>query len=177
MKKTILSFPPITFSRFAGRRLLILTALLMLAGTLPGQARSFFSWRRGPKGQPHQVVKPEPTRPAEKPADKPQQAPTRPENQHPNARQLDYRWTPGNLHSHWQKHGAEFPEFKTEEEYGRFAVEFFRNPPPNVLRKFRGDGERLQYDEKLNIFSASTKDGVIKTMFRPDRGIRYWQRQ
>lgn len=90
---------------------------------------------------------------------------------------LDYRWTPGNLTSHWHKHGSEFPELHSEEEYGRFAVNFFRNPPPKVLRKFRGEGDRLQYDEASNVFAVSTKDGVIKTMFRPDRGIRYWNRQ
>ena len=160
------------------RRLLLWTAFMIaLATPVASPARSLFSWRGGPKGQRHQVVKPEADRNAAKPeARRDERRDEHRGNPRPE-RQLDYRWTPGNLHSHWQKHGAEFPEFKSEEEYGRFAVEFYRNPPRHVLKKFRGDGERLQYDEKRNIFTAATKDGIIKTMFRPDRGIRYWERQ
>lgn len=90
---------------------------------------------------------------------------------------LDYRWTRNNLQSHWEKHGNEFPELHSADEYGQKAVNFFKNPPPKVLKKIRGDGERLQYDQESNIFSVSTKDGVIKTMFKPDRGINYWNRQ
>lgn len=87
-------------------------------------------------------------------------------------------WSPNNLQQHWAKHRSEFPEFKSAEEYGNFALKFFRDPPPGTLRKTRGkNGDRLYYHPDSNIFGATTAKGIPKTMFRPDRGIRYWKRQ
>ena len=86
-------------------------------------------------------------------------------------------WNPRNLQTHWNKHRREFPEFKTAEEYGGAALRFFADPPKGTLRKFRKNGDRLYYHEKSNYFGVTTKDGTPKTFFRPDRGIRYWNRQ
>ena len=87
-------------------------------------------------------------------------------------------WSQKNLQSHWSKHRAEFPEFKSAAEYGDFALKFFRDPPPGTLRKTRGkNGDRLYYHPESNIFGATTSGGIPKTMFRPDKGIRYWKRQ
>ena len=86
-------------------------------------------------------------------------------------------WSPGNLSSHWAKHGHEFPEYGSEEEYGKGALYFFEHPPPGTLRKTRGNGDRLYYYPRTNTFGVTTADGTPKTMFRPDRGMDYWNRQ
>ncbi|MBO7535360.1 MAG: hypothetical protein J6T46_15315, partial [Victivallales bacterium] len=59
-------------------------------------------------------------------------------------------WSPGNLSSHWAKHGHEFPEYGSEEEYGKGALYFFEHPPPGTLRKTRGNGDRLYYYPRTN---------------------------
>ena len=43
--------------------------------------------------------------------------------------------------------------------------------------EFAPNGIRLFYYEKDNYFGATAKDGAVKTFLRPDRGIRYWNRQ
>ena len=44
-------------------------------------------------------------------------------------------------------------------------------------RPRRPNGDRLFYYEKDNYFGVTAKDGAVKTFFRPDRGVRYWNRQ
>ena len=55
------------------------------------------------------------------------------------------QWHPQNLERHWGKHRSEFPEYKTAEEYGNAALEFFRSPPKGTLKKIRSNGDRLYY--------------------------------
>ena len=86
-------------------------------------------------------------------------------------------WSPGNLERHWAKHGAEFPEYGSAAEYGKGALFFFERPPPGTLFKSRGNGDRLYYHPRTNTFGVTTADGTPKTMFRPDRGMDYWNRQ
>ncbi len=86
-------------------------------------------------------------------------------------------WNPRNLQTHWNKHRREFPEFKTAEEYGSAALRFFADPPEGMLKKFRKNGDRLYYHQKSNYFGVTAGDGTPKTFFRPNRGIRYWNRQ
>ncbi len=86
-------------------------------------------------------------------------------------------WSPGNLERHWAKHGAEFPEYHSESEYGNGALYFFARPPPGTLFKSRGNGDRLYFHPASNTFGVTTGDGTPKTMFRPDGGMRYWERQ
>ena len=86
-------------------------------------------------------------------------------------------WSPGNLERHWAKHGAEFPEYSNETEYGNGALYFFARPPPGTLRKHRDNGDRLYYHPSSNTFGVTTGDGTPKTMFRPRDGMRYWERQ
>ncbi len=105
----------------------------------------------------------------EKPAP---QAPAQPKTYVPKA-----QWHPANLTRHWEKHKAEFPNFKTEKEYGDFALKFFQYPPQGTLFKRNQAGDYLFYYQKWNLFGVTTKDGVPKTMFRPNSGINYWNRQ
>lgn len=87
------------------------------------------------------------------------------------------KWNYGNLQRHWEKHHAEFPEFKTEKEYGDNALLFFQYPPKGTLFKRNEAGDYLFYHQPSNTFGVTTKDGVPKTMFRPSAGIKYWNRQ
>ena len=90
---------------------------------------------------------------------------------------ISFQWHQKNLVRHFNKHRSEFPEYKTAQEYGDAAVKFFSNPPDGTLFKRRSSGDRLFYYEKSNFFGVTTKDGFIKTFFRPNRGKKYWARQ
>ena len=90
---------------------------------------------------------------------------------------VSYKWHQGNLDRHFIKHGSEFPEFKSSKEYGDAAVKFFTEPPKGTEFKRRPNGDRLCYHEKSNFFAVATKDGFIKTFFRPNKGKKYWKRQ
>ena len=94
-----------------------------------------------------------------------------------NDREITFQWHRRNLERHFNKHRAEFPEYKNFREYGDAAIKFFSNPPKGTLFKHRPNGDRLLYYEKSNLFGAATKNGFIKTFFRPNRGKRYWLRQ
>ena len=94
-----------------------------------------------------------------------------------NDRKITFQWHQRNLERHFNKHRAEFPEYKNFREYGEAAIKFFSDPPKGTLFKHRANGDRLFYYEKSNLFGVTTRDGYIKTFFRPNRGKRYWQRQ
>ncbi len=109
-----------------------------------------------------------------------QQPQYQPQPQNPQARKPyvpKAQWHPANLTRHWEKHKAEFPNFKTEKEYGDYALNFFQYPPQGTLFKRNQNGDYLFYYQKFNIFGVTTKDGVPKTLFRPSAGINYWNRQ
>ena len=87
------------------------------------------------------------------------------------------RWHRSNLERHWEKHGAEFPEFHSAQEYGDAALNFFQNPPQGTLTKVRPDGEKLYYHPPSNTFGVTAPDGTPKTLFRPSGRMNYWNRQ
>lgn len=63
---------------------------------------------------------------------------------------------------------------KTVEDYARKAQAFVGNPPAGteVVTRQRG---KIMYDAKSNTFAAATKDGVPRTMFKPEDGAAYWE--
>lgn len=81
-----------------------------------------------------------------------------------------------NAEHHWQKHGAEFGD-KSAEEYEDAAKDFVDNPPPGTEEKHRANGDTLYYNRQTNTFAVQRKDGAPRTMFKPDNGERYWDRQ
>ncbi|MBO4528117.1 MAG: hypothetical protein IKX30_15125 [Victivallales bacterium] len=88
------------------------------------------------------------------------------------------RWHQSNLERHWDKHKAEFPEFKTAKEYGDAALYFFSKPPQGTLTKVdKETGDKKYYHQTSNTFGVTTSQGIPKTMFRPSAGINYWRRQ
>ena len=87
------------------------------------------------------------------------------------------RWHQSNLERHWEKHGSEFPEYHSAQEYGDAALKFFQNPPQGTLTKVRPDGEKLFYHPASNTFGVTAPDGTPKTLFRPSGRTNYWNRQ
>jgi pyocin large subunit-like protein len=82
-----------------------------------------------------------------------------------------------NAEEHWEKHGAEFPEFRTALEYERGALAFVTSPPPGTLTKRNDRGDTLFYDPASNTFAVRDAQGEPRTFFRPNNGRAYWDRQ
>lgn len=81
------------------------------------------------------------------------------------------------LESHYQKHGDEFGNI-TKEDYLRGANNLIRSGNPNLLTKFdKEDGDKLYYLESSNEFLVLSVDGYIRTYFKPDNGISYFNKQ
>lgn len=79
------------------------------------------------------------------------------------------------LTEHFQKHGAEFP-YATEEEYLQGANRVINDP--NALHKLEAeDGDDVYYLESTNEFVIVSTDGYIRTYFRPNGGIDYYNKQ
>jgi len=63
------------------------------------------------------------------------------------------------------------------DDFVRKAHAFVENPPAGTQRLTRANGDVLLYDPKGNVFAVATKDGVPRTMFKPDDGAAYWEEQ
>jgi pyocin large subunit-like protein len=59
----------------------------------------------------------------------------------------------------------------------RKAHAFVDHPPAGTETLKRANGDTLYYDGKDNIFAVANKDGVPRTMFKPDEGAAYWDKQ
>jgi pyocin large subunit-like protein len=72
------------------------------------------------------------------------------------------------------RHGQDFAA-RSVEDYARKAQAFVSNPPKGaeVVEVRRG---KIMYDAKSNTFAAATKDGVPRTMFKPEEGAAYWEK-
>lgn len=79
------------------------------------------------------------------------------------------------LQEHFEKHGAEFP-YDNELDYLIGANLVVDNK--NALHKFeKEDGDDVYYLEKTNEFVIVSKDGYIRTYFKPSKGKQYFNRQ
>lgn len=79
------------------------------------------------------------------------------------------------LEEHYNKHGKEMG-FTTPEEYQAAASAVVANP--DALHKTEAeDGDDVYYLEASNDFVIVSTDGYIRTYFRPDDGIDYYNRQ
>jgi pyocin large subunit-like protein len=82
-----------------------------------------------------------------------------------------------NADEHWRKHGGEFSEDHNEHEYENEASNFVHHPPAGSEIKHRANGDTLVYDPDTNTFAVEDRNGEPRTMFKPDRGRAYWDRQ
>ncbi len=83
------------------------------------------------------------------------------------------------LNQHFEKHGAEFYDdfgYETAKEYEKGASDVINNS--EALHKTEAeDGDGVYYIEDTNEFVILSTDGYIRTYFRPDDGINYYNRQ
>ena len=66
---------------------------------------------------------------------------------------------------------------KTREQYVQKAHAFVGHPPKGTLTLTRKNGDILYYDPKGNVFAVASKEGAPRTMFKPDDGMAYWEKQ
>lgn len=81
------------------------------------------------------------------------------------------------LSQHFEKHGEEFKGlYKTEEEYEKGASDVVNNK--DALHKLESEDEDdIYYLEETNEFVVVSKDGYIRTYFKPSAGKKYFDRQ
>lgn len=76
----------------------------------------------------------------------------------------------------FERDGASF-DAKTLDQYVKKAHAFIGHPPKGTLTLTRKNGDILYYDPKDNIFAVASKEGAPRTMFKPDDGMAYWDKQ
>lgn len=81
-----------------------------------------------------------------------------------------------NARYQFEKHGAEFGA-KSYGQYVAMAHAFVHAPPPGTETLKRKNGDTLFYDARGNVFAVMTKKGAPRTVFRPDDGKAYWDKQ
>lgn len=74
----------------------------------------------------------------------------------------------------FERDGATF-DAKTVDQFVKKAHAFVGHPPKGTLT--RKNGDILYYDPKGNVFAVASKEGAPRTMFKPDDGMAYWQKQ
>ncbi len=52
-----------------------------------------------------------------------------------------------------------------------------KTPLNNTLQYVRGNGEKIIYCQKSNVFIALTENGIPKTMMKPRDGLKYFEKQ
>ncbi|MCR5719830.1 MAG: DUF4214 domain-containing protein, partial [Lachnospiraceae bacterium] len=91
-----------------------------------------------------------------------------------NATQYTFR-NNDRLLEHWQKHGDEF-NYATMDEYVAGANRVIHDPK-SLHKAEAEDGDDIFYLEASNEFVVLSVDGYIRTYFRPDKGIEYFNKQ
>lgn len=84
------------------------------------------------------------------------------------------------LEEHWLKHGmnpSEFSPTLSKDEYLAKARVFFASRDAEVLLKVRDNGDELRFRPSTSEFGVLRSDQVIRTYFRPNDGLQYWERQ
>ena len=76
---------------------------------------------------------------------------------------------------HFEKHVSEFG-YKSKEEYLKGANEVI-NSSTSKHKIEAEDGDEIYYNEEKNEIVFVSKDGYIRTYFKPNDGINYYNRQ
>ena len=75
------------------------------------------------------------------------------------------------LLDHFKRHGSDFGS-KIASEYEKQASKFLSGKkPPNVLEKIRSNGDIVRYNPTTDEFGVISKDGTLKTYFKPDPSV------
>jgi pyocin large subunit-like protein len=76
----------------------------------------------------------------------------------------------------YERNGAAFGA-RSAEDYMARVQAFAANPPRDADTAERPNGDRLYYQASTNTFAVVSRDGVPRTMFKPDDGPAYWAKQ
>jgi pyocin large subunit-like protein len=76
----------------------------------------------------------------------------------------------------FERDGQAF-DAKTLDQFVKKAHAFVGHPPKGTLTLTRQNGDTLFYDPKGNVFAVASKEGAPRTMFKPDDGMAYWEKQ
>jgi pyocin large subunit-like protein len=76
----------------------------------------------------------------------------------------------------FERDGQAF-DARTVDQFVKKAHAFVGHPPKGTLTLTRKNGDTLFYDPKGNVFAVASKDGAPRTMFKPDDGMAYWEKQ
>ena len=76
----------------------------------------------------------------------------------------------------FERNGKDFG-VTTVAQYVDKTHDFVGSPPKGTLRHTRSNGDKLFYDPNGNVFAVATKDGAPRTMFKPEDGMSYWEKQ
>lgn len=80
------------------------------------------------------------------------------------------------LDEHFEKHGNEF-KYSSKEEYLKGANELVNSPSSIHKKEKSEDEDDIYYDKVKNEIVFISKDGFIRTYFKPTDGIDYFNRQ
>lgn len=75
--------------------------------------------------------------------------------------------TPRELKDHANRHGPRLG-LTSQSAYEAGAKNFLDNPPKGTLTARRADGDIVRYNPKTDEYGVKTKDGLIRTYFKPD---------
>jgi pyocin large subunit-like protein len=66
---------------------------------------------------------------------------------------------------------------RSVDQFVKKAHAFVGHPPKGTETLTRQNGDTLYYNATANTFAVANKDGAPRTMFKPDDGAAYWQKQ
>lgn len=81
-----------------------------------------------------------------------------------------------NARRHFDRNGEALGA-KTYDDFLKRVHAFTGDPPKSALTLKRANGDTLIYEPRQNLFAVVTADGAPRTMFKPDDGMAYWERQ
>lgn len=76
----------------------------------------------------------------------------------------------------YERNGAAFGA-KSADDYLRKVLAFTEATPKGTETVKRPNGDTLYYQASTNTFAVVDRDGVPRTMFKPDDGPAYWAQQ
>jgi hypothetical protein len=71
-------------------------------------------------------------------------------------------------YGHYKKHGVEFSDVQNSLQYVCKAMDWFDDPPSNIMTKTRGNGDVVRFDPDTGYFGVMKSDGTPRTFFVPD---------
>jgi pyocin large subunit-like protein len=81
-----------------------------------------------------------------------------------------------NARYQFARDGADF-DARNVDDFVAKAHAFVERPPHGVETLSRGNGDKLIYDPKANVFAVVSREGAPRTMFKPRDGAAYWEEQ